>query len=241
MFNKKEALHLLATILILSIVFSWNDKNPSFNITIWFTNFLTVLIMVSVAVLIHEVAHKVVAKRKDATSEYHILNITRIWFQEKLKKPLPVWSFLALFITFASRGQLYFTAVGGNTIEPIQHKRTGRKHMFLTGYEEALILLSGPLANIGLIVLANLAGKAFGFNLEQFITINIVLALWHLVPLPGFDGNGIYFGSRFLYLFGLAFIVGAFLLQWLSLVWSVPLSLLLASLATLLYYWKDQG
>ncbi|HZX12645.1 MAG TPA: hypothetical protein VFE88_04285 [Candidatus Nanoarchaeia archaeon] len=239
MFDKKEALHLLATILILSIVFGWNDGQPTFIANTWILNFLKIIFIVSIAVLAHELSHKLTARKFDANSTYHLLTIKHLIFKKELKKPLPLYSLIALFLALTSKGKLFFTGIGGNTITSTERQRTGRKYPLVSGYEQALILLSGPLANVFLVLLASVLEKSLSTEFPTFISVNLLLALWYMIPLPGFDGNGILFGSRFVYVFGLSFILSAFLLKFLSLPLTLGLSLLIAGISTLLYYWKD--
>ncbi len=240
MFNKKETLHLLISVLILSIVFGWNDGRSTFNAVLWFSNFLKVFLFVSIAIIVHELAHKIVAHKFDATTNYEIIHLKKIWFQGELKKPLPFWAFISVFLTIISKGQLFFTGIGKTIISSEEKRRIGRKFIYLTGYEEALILLSGPLANVFLVLLVQIFSKALGNTTTDFININLILALWYLIPLPGFDGNGIYFGSRWLYIFGLAFIVLAFVLKFLPFFWTIILSIFLAATVTLFFYWKEE-
>lgn len=239
MFNKREGLHLVISIFVISIVFGWNDGRTTFNAALWFENFLRIFFMVSIAILVHELGHKIVAKRKDAQTEYELITIEKISFKGKLAKPLPLWTLLALLLTVLSQGKLFFTGIGRTKVWTEPKRRVGRKFPYLTGYEEALILLSGPLANIFLILIVNFFGKVTGNDYTAFANINLLIALWYMVPIPKFDGNGIYFGSRYLYVFGLIFILLTFLLQKLSIFWGTLISLLIAGIATAIYWWKQ--
>ena len=236
MFTKRELFHLTITVLILSFVFGWNDGQTIFVAEHWLANFIKIVAIVLLALLAHELGHKFVAKRYDLQTEYKINNIERIWFNTKLKKPLPLWAILSVLLTFLSRGQLPFTSIGTTTVTADEKMRIGRKFTFPTGYEEALILLAGPFANLLLILLSKLAGNALGTEFNTFMYINLIIAFWSLVPLPGFDGNAIYFGSRYVYFFGVSFFVISLLFHFFSIILALVLGLLLAGLTTFLYY-----
>ncbi len=240
MLKKRELIHFVISILILSLVFGWNDGKSTFDVAYFLANFLKIIILVTLTLLVHELGHKLTARFYDAETEYELITLERIWFKGKLKKPIPVFPIVAVFLAIVSKGQLFFTGIAKTKILTQSKRRVGRKFIELTGYEEALILFSGPLANILLILLLTILGRMLGTNFPTFITINLFVALWYMVPLPGFDGNGIYFGSRFFYIFGLAFLVLALLLQTLSPIWGTLGALLLATIIGWINFWKQQ-
>src|SRR3989338_6485049 len=143
---------------------------------------------------------------------------------------------LSFFVTLLSNGQLFFLAVGQYTLLLKKASRFGRKFVEVTNYEEAKIALAGPMANIILMILGMLFNSYGTF--DTFILINAMLALFHMLPLPGLAGTKIYFGSRLLYVSSLVFMVSMTILAYTVSV--IPM--LLISLASLfisgsLYYY----
>ena len=74
--------------------------------------------------------------------------------------------------------------------------------------------------------------------IEKAIAFNVIYAITSLLPIPPFDGNKIYFGSRMLY----AFIVPALVVATILMIVNVPvflalvLSLLVGVVLWLTYY-----
>src|SRR3989344_1145017 len=112
--SKKETWHLVISILLLSLIFGFNDGAETFIYSKWFTNLIGVTLMVAFIVLFRELIVKWFAKRHDTQSEYSLWNIQRLWFHPKAKliKPTPIGLVVALIITVVSNGAGFFTAIG---------------------------------------------------------------------------------------------------------------------------------
>jgi Zn-dependent protease len=84
-------------------------------------------------------------------------------------------------------------------------------HNISNRYGDAIVAAAGPLSNLILAGIAGsvlqlttiTAGSALGFFLAGIILINIVLAVFNLVPIPPLDGSKILFNflpARFNYI-----------------------------------------
>lgn len=238
LFQQKETRLLAITILLLGIIFGFNDGETVFNLTHFFLNFVQMTIMAGIGVLVHEIAHKLAARRKNLEITYHFWTLDRISPAMKIKNGIPIGPIIALLVTFFSNGLFYFTALGENNISVDPKKRIGRKWTEVLDYEQALILLSGPVANILLVILLNVISRFTSYDLTTFMMINLFMAFWAMLPLPGLDGGKIFFGSRNVYFFGLAFLIMGFLLQKTGIIFSISISLITAIAILILYYYK---
>lgn len=238
MFQKKELRLLAGTILLLGLVFGFNDGSERFVLNAWVKHFVLVTIMAGIALLVHEIGHKLVAWRKDVTTEYTLWTIKRLSTKKPLRYGIPIGILLAILATLFTNGMFYYTAIGSTTTLVDEKKRLGRKYQALTEYEEALILLAGPVANVLFVLALHAISRATMIDLSNFITINLVFAAWQMLPLPGLDGAKIFFGSKNIYIFGLIFLVAAFALRNIGLAASIILSILTAFGILILYYYK---
>ncbi len=238
LFQQKETRLLVLTILLLGLIFGFNDGETVFNPTHFFLNFVQVTVMAGIGVLVHEVAHKLVARHKNLEITYQFWTLDRMSPAQKIKHGVPIGIIIALLVTFFSNGTFYFTAIGENRISVDPKKRIGRKWTEVLDYEQALILLSGPIANILLVIVLNAISRFTSYDLTPFMMINLFMAFWTMLPLPGLDGGKIFFGSRNVYFFGLTFLVMGFLLQKTGIFFSIGISLITAIAILILYYYK---
>jgi hypothetical protein len=237
-FSKKELIHLTISILVLTLVFAYDDQANILVLSHWFLNFFRVLIFVTASIFAREIVVKYFAKRHDATSEYELWGISKFWFTIKNFKPFPIGILLAALVTLISRGQAYFTAVGIHNVQDNLAIRTGRKKFHLNYFEEAQIAASGIMTSLFLSVLVLLVGNAFGLNVINFVWINFYLALINMIPISNLDGSKIFFGSLFFYMFTLIFISLGFLLIQTTIFWGLLVAFLVACVLTLWYFYS---
>ena len=240
MFTKRELLHLFISVIILGFVFGFDDGRQIFILSDWLTNFFGFFIIIAISLLFRELVIKLFAKRHDAKSEYELWGMGRFWFSGKLaiKKKVPIGLFVAFVITVASRGKLFFTALGSHQLQEFGLSRTGRKHPTLNYFEEAQICSMGMLANLFLTIIALLIGRIFDVNVGAFVTVNFFIVLFNMIPFSTLDGAKIFFGSLLMYIFVLVFIVVAFLLIKYSIILSLIIAFLVACVATFVYFFN---
>lgn len=240
MFTKREIIHLVISILILAFVFGFDDGNPSFVLNHWVINFLRFFLVVAIALLFRELTVKVFARRHDANSEYEIWNIKRVWFTgtTKLPRGFPFGIIIAFVLAIASRGNVFFTALGIHKLEENKVARAGRKNPTLNYSEEAQIVSMGILSSLFLAVVSIVIGKVFALNTTNFVTVNFFIALFNMIPLSNLDGAKIFFGSLLMYIFLLVFIVVSFLLIKSSIILGLVVALIMACLIAVLYFYK---
>ncbi|MDD5133224.1 MAG: hypothetical protein PHD81_02110 [Candidatus Nanoarchaeia archaeon] len=243
-FSKKEVNRLVIAILILGFIFGYNDKADVFNWNHWLTNFVLVLLVVSISVLLHQLVQKLVAKKYGCQTEFDLWKIKRYSYRLKDKFPkkvgpwtiegLPAYLF-SIFITLISNGLWFFAATGTTVIETNESKRIGRVFPKITGMEKAIVIFSGALVNLLLVlVLSNLAAWT-GINFDLFIIINLWICVFSLVPLPGLEGLEILFGSLSFYIFSIAFFAFSLALSQINFILAT-ITTILISFAIMMFY-----
>ena len=259
MFRKSEIAPLAVSILVMGLALGFDDGRAVFALLPWMSNLLSVSLVVAISFLLHQFAHKVLARMNGFDTEYSLWGVQRfslspyVLFGKSLKaKPFPrkiklfgkervinvfpLGLVLSLLIMVLSQGKLFFLAVGDYTLLLKKASRFGRKFVEVTHYDEAKIALVGPLVHIVLLVFAKLFNTHGTF--DMFMLANASMALFYMLPLPGLDGSKIYFGSRLLYVSSLIFMVSMVILAYtVSFIPMLLISLLSALLAFVLYYY----
>lgn len=164
-----EIWHLIISILILGFCFSfryWGGKY--FDFDVGFSNFIFITFLVGFSVFIHEITHRLAAKKAQAEINY------RTWWTGVL---------VAIILIFLTDGWFVFAAIGAVTIVPLRVYRVGTDKQSLGPFERAKIALSGPMANFVLAVISAILFNATGsFLWERLFAINAWIAVFNLFP-----------------------------------------------------------
>ncbi|MBT3324272.1 hypothetical protein HN681_04620 [archaeon] len=259
MFSKKEIFPLIISILVLALALGLDDGTEVFELSYWLSNLVMVTLMVAVSFLIHQLAHKWIAKRQGFIAEYKLWGIksfrwmpqsiirrTNHFFPRKINflgkryeiKSFPIGVVISLIITLISNGKLFFLALGEYNLLLKRGSRVGKKYVHVTDYEDAKIALAGPMSHIVLLLIAGFF-NSYG-TLDNFIFINAALAIFYMIPVHKLDGSKIFMGSTLLYVSSLIFIIAVIVLVYFLSI--IPL-LIIAGLATaigavLFYYFS---
>ncbi|MBI2148727.1 hypothetical protein HYU23_03535 [Candidatus Woesearchaeota archaeon] len=238
-FAKREEINLLISILVLTFVFGFDDGSKIFVLTNWLLNLIKIFFLVVIAILFRELIIKYFAKRHDATSEYELWRMKKMWFGGgNLTKGFPFGIILALIFTIFSQGKLFFTAIGIHSLTEYKIARLGRKHPTLNYFEEAQIASAGIISSLFLAVAGLLIGRIFGINMNYFVNINFFIALFNMLPFSNLDGAKIFFGSLIMYIFVLVFIIVGFIIIKFTIFFGLILAFLAACIAAFIYFYK---
>ncbi len=237
-FDKTEIKHIIIATLVIGFIFSFNQFN--------LINWLRFSILGAGVILIHEIAHKIVARKKACESHFRLWEIKRYGFFRKSKFPKKILGkkiggffagiFLPIITIFLSLGSIKLFLVGTSEAKEIEHKRIGKKYTKITEFETAIIALAGPLTNLFIaLIFQTLALPGF----ETFIEMNYLMAIYSMIPISQLDGAKIFFGSIFLYIFSIAFIIFSIaLLNIIGLIGSLILSSIIAIMLLITYMYK---
>lgn len=215
----------IITILVVTFVFAFDDKQPTFQLGHWLINFLRVSIGVTLVVLVHYFGHKWAARRYGTDVKHKVWSIRRYGFAKRAHFPIkihfmnvtvipipsfPLGAVLAVIISFLSNGRFFFTPIEAIDVESGERKRLGRWKLKVLERETARIAFAGPAANMLFAFVLQSFNTSGMF--DQIIWISCLYALYHMIPWSQLDGAKVFFGSIYLYVFGLAFLLLSFLL-----------------------------
>ena len=161
--NKAEIVHMLISVITISLAFSLGD----------YTRFPIILLTIGIGFSFHEMAHKFVAIKFGCVAVY------RAWMQGLV---------LALFMALATGGRFVFAAPGAVYIykEGLTNRENGIISLagpltnILIGIGFFLLFLATPAGS-----LASTIGR-FGFY------VNMFLAFFNMLPIPPLDGSKVF-------------------------------------------------
>jgi len=204
------------------------------NLTIFF-QVLTFLIVIGLAVSVHEASHAYVANRLGDPTARLMGRMTLNPFAHIDPLGTIVVPFILLTYSLVSSGSgLVFGWAKPTPINPLNFRHPFR--------DSALVAFGGPVSNFLLAILFAVIFRIIGGSIFlEIIRLNLLLGIFNLIPIPPLDGYKIVLGvlpketaGRLMVLetYGPIFII-IFLLLFLQ-VFSPILSLLLNSLLSLL-------
>lgn len=185
-----EARNLLISVLVLGLLFSFNNLN----------NLLPITLIVGLAFIVHELAHKFIAEQYDCKAEYVL------W---------PQGIIISLLIGFMTGGNVIFAAIGYVSISTYYQTRVGYHFTHLTLEESGKISASGPVSNILLGVISAMLMPIYPI-MGYSASLNFILAIFNLLPFPPLDGSKVFVWSRIAWvsliitagtIFGLSFLI----------------------------------
>jgi len=165
-FSKKEIKDIIISTLAIGFIFAYGSQ---FSVTTW----LLLSVIVAISFIPHELAHKYIANKYNCFAEY------QMW-----KMGLIVALIMTVFLGFA------FIAPGAVVIYPITQDRYGVRPVNLTSKQNAIISAAGPMTNL-LIALFFLPLAGMNPFFKAIVSINTILALFNMIPVPPFDGSKI--------------------------------------------------
>ena len=141
-----------------------------------FVNFLTAIAIVAPALILHELAHKFVAQKYGCKANYVL------W---------PMGAVMAVLITLLTGGRVIFAALGAVMIATTYSTRLGYRFVGLTNEELGKISWSGPVVNLAIALISFALKPMNPIFFETVILINLIIAIFNLIPFPPLDGSKI--------------------------------------------------
>ena len=248
-FTKKELKYIILTALVVAFAFAFDDKQPTFQLSFWLLNFLKISLIVVIAALIHILAQKITAYKYKAIAEYKIWEIRQILFWTAGKFPiklefgpfkitlsgLPAGIIISLLVAFLSLGKIFFITVSSFAVTSISPHRIGI-HRFknVTELEEGIIAASGPIANLFFAFILHAINQDL---FAQAVFINLMFAIFSMIPISTLDGAKMFFGSLMLYFIVLIFIILSIIfINLIPIGLTIFLGILIAAVASIFIY-----
>lgn len=215
-FTPAELRNVVVTIVVMAFIVSFRN----FNII----NIFDALIIVALSVLVHLFAQRITGLTVGYLSEYKL------------------WTFgllIAVIIAFISNGAVWLLIPGGIIVHHLEGHRIGFHRYGIDILGVGLIALWGSVASMFLAILFKILYAAFPLALlQKGMMFNIGFAIFTMLPIPPLNGSRLFFGSRMIYMFSLASILGgsALLITKLPVIISVIGALLIGLICWLVYY-----
>lgn len=228
-FEKEEIKGLTITILILSFIMTFREWGADrFDLSSGLANLFNTIVIVAIAIIVKEFAQRLFASRNGYRCEY------KMWMYGLM---------IGLVLAFASYGWLTFIAPGGLVLHQLTRARIGKFRHGLSYMNILQVSLAGPVANIILAMIF----KMFMFLpntalIEKAITINILIAIFALLPIPPLNGANMIYQSRLVYIFSYASVIGTgILIYFANILLALIGGLLIGGVVWLIYYLRVES
>jgi hypothetical protein len=225
-FSRLEARNIIISILILGFIVGFDDGRVDSTIVQWVTNLFNSILIVALAFLVHESAHRVIALIGGLRAEY------RVWWYGLM---------FGLILSIVSRGKLWFLIPGGVVCEILQRHRLGHFRYGINYWVVGIVSFMGPLANLLTAmffkILMHIPYLQGNLLLHKVVVVNVIFAIMALLPLPGLDGINLFYATRIGYVSLYAGLIAAGLLTIYANVFiSVVAFVVVALLSWILFY-----
>jgi hypothetical protein len=226
-FSKEEVRTFFITSIISAFIISFRKWGAvTFDPIQGVTNLLLSFVFVVLFLFIHISAQKLLAIKLGYLATY------TYWLNGL---------FIGLILAFVTYGFVPVLFTGSVIVDTIPRLRLGRFRYGLNYKDLAKISFAGPFANIILLALLKpfyvWQGASAGFHnfVYDLIWINILLAVFAMLPFKNTSGLNIIVSSRIVYVYCFVFVIGYSLLVLAAGTFSLILSAVLAGILAIIY------
>jgi hypothetical protein len=191
-FSPDEKKQMLTTIALIAFFYSFNKWGTvTFDFFSGITNLLLGALFATIALAANQVGQRFLAVYYgyDPVYQSGMLGLM-----------------IGLVVTFASRGYLFFFFPGAINIRHLTASRLGEFRYYTNDWEWAKAGCLGPLFNIFLAAMFS-PWKTNPF-IFQFMIVNILFAIYSLIPLPGSTGFYIFYPHIHFWTFIVGIVLG---------------------------------
>ena len=235
--NWQEIKTIIFSAIILGLVFGFDDKSETFNLSYWIGNFLVQTILCIIFLLIFILVTKKYAQKQNFLVSFSTWKLQRFGFAHSWffkGKGIPIGIIAPLFLTIASYGKMFFSAILMPTYSYKKEKRIGKKFQAPTELELSMASLIGPMT-LTIIAIFLTALKSIPINNLSIIPFSIAFST--MLPLSRLNGTFVYFGAPAKYVFAMVFIITTYALtKFTTVIQSVIVGIISALIIMALFY-----
>lgn len=230
-FTRLEARNIIITILVLGFIIGFDDGIPNSTFIYWITNMFNSILIVALAMLVHESTHRIIAVIGGYRAEY------RVWWYGLM---------FGLILTIVSRGKLWFILPGGFVVDILQRHRLGHFRYGINYWIVGIVAFMGAFSNLLLAMAFKILMYIPNFQgnplLEKVVIVNVLYGIMAMLPLPGLDGINLVYTSRIAY-FSLypALIVAGLLTIYANVFFAVISFIFVSILAWVIFYFSYEA
>ena len=168
----RELRDILISVIVLGFIFSFRNWE---SIDAGVSNLISATLLVGIAYAVHELGHKISAEAYNCSAEFVL------W---------PKALLLSLAVTVLTKGRLILAVPGYIAISTAYFTRIGFKYINVSNEEYGKIASAGPILNLfSAFVFKALEGVLSPSLTASAISINTLIAVFNLLPLPPLDGS----------------------------------------------------
>lgn len=224
-FGRAELIWILVSVLVMAFIVGFRfDSNNEFSLSSFLFNFALSVIAVTLAVFVHETAHRLVGLNMGYKTEF---------------KPFIYGLVAGAILAFMTYGKVIFLAYSGVFLDIMEKHRLGYFRYRLGYFDLGKASLAGPLANLFLAALVKGMWFLPQALSDKLILVNVLFAITNALPIPPLDGINIMYASKTAYPFVLGAIISCGLLllvHGLSVWVAIAASLIIGVLTAILFF-----
>ena len=227
-FSKEETKAIIITTLAYAFIISFKQWGPGpgkVELLYGLGNLLIAILIMSLTVLVHVCVQRIIGLNIGFRVEY------KLWIYGIA---------IALILCIVSNGDIWFLFLpGGIFLHMLSQHRLGYFRYGLNMMAHAMVAVVGPLSNLVLAIIFKIIHSFTPSPLiQKIILVNILFAVFNMLPIPPLDGSRVFFQSRMGYAFLLGAITGVaiFLNTNVSVIIIIIGAVIIGALSWFLYY-----
>jgi hypothetical protein len=194
-FNRQELSGLVVAILVTGFIFSFRDWGvDQFELTTGLRNMAILCLVTAITFFFRISVQKIYGLSQGHKAEF------KVWWMGLL---------IALVVAFFSFGRIPLVLLGGTFVAFMIRHRIGEYRYGISYWVNGSVAYWGVMGNLALAILFGM-GNYFvpgNYFFQKGLTLNIIMAVGALIPIPQLDGLNIYMGARFLYYTGVVLVL----------------------------------